>query len=230
MNKRFGLGGIVLLLALSHCALAKGIEIKTIKWDRPKYTLNIQYPQGLLPPNLNTVVEKLIFTTKKEFIEGLADEADLPPNIPGKSGLTITYTIPYQVAPATSIQFNISTFNKGSAHPANTITLLNFLADKPVQLKDLFKPKAKFLQKLSIFCRGKLMDNKDFEMKWLTEGTEPSEKNYSRWYFTAQGLAIVFDTYQVAAYVYGPQVVELPLEEFDKMLKPEVLKAVWGTE
>lgn len=230
MNNKLGLGGIFLLLAFTHSVLAKGIETRTIKWDRPKYTLNIQYPQGLLPPNLNTVVEKLIFTTKKAFIEGLADEADLPPNIPGKSGLTITYKIPYQLAPATSIQLDISTFNKGSAHPSNTVTLLNFLADKQIQLKDLFKPKAKFLQKLSIYCRGKLMANKNFEMKWLTEGTEPSEKNYSRWYFTANGLAIVFDTYQVAAYVYGPQVVEVPLEEFEKMLKPEVLKAVWSAE
>jgi len=66
------------------------------------------------------------------------------------------------------------------------------------------------------------------DAKWIQEGTKAVAENYHTWFFTPQGLAIIFDSYQVAAYVYGAQTVSIPLSSISNLVKPELLKTVWN--
>jgi hypothetical protein len=62
----------------------------------------------------------------------------------------------------------------------------------------------------------------------LGTGTKPTSVNYSVFVVRAgtapdaasPGLTLVFPPYQVAAYVYGTQTVDVPASVFVKFLKP----------
>lgn len=222
--------GLILLLAclFSPTLWALSIQDREIKRETPKYILNIKYPQGFTHPGINLAVEKRIHQIKKGFMNSLADEADLPKDLPGKSGLTISYDIPFDSGDITSVKLNISTYNKGAAHPNNSVETLNFIKGRQLTYAQVFLPETDYLQRFANYSRGQLIKNKDFDKKWVTEGTEPKLDNYKIWYFSVQGITIVFDTYQVAAYVYGPQTVTIPLKEFKNLLRPEVRQAIWG--
>ena len=105
---------------------------------------------------------------------------------------------------------------------------MNFIKGQQVKLSDLFKPGTRYLSELSDFSRKKLKRNKNLDEHLIIEGTKPIVQNYQTWYFTCRGIAIVFNTYQVAAYVYGEQIAEIHESVIADQLKPEVSKMVWG--
>ena len=89
-------------------------------------------------------------------------------------------------------------------------------------------PNTNYLTILASYCKKAITGKKISDSKWIDEGTKATVENYSVWYFTNKGLGVLFNTYQVAAYVYGDQTVELPLSVVSSLMKPELVKAVWS--
>ncbi|WP_454780568.1 DUF3298 domain-containing protein [Legionella sp. WA2022007384] len=200
----------------------------SIKKETPAYVIDVKYPQGFKDPRISAVVQDFIDKTKSSFFKELADDADVPLDAPGKSGLNVTYSLPYKTQDALSVAFNISINHRGAAHPSNTVAVLNFIHGSQVQLADLFRPETDYLKPIASFCSKKIAEKNISDKKWLEEGTKPIDKNYKIWSFSKNGIDIIFDTYQVAAYVYGPQTVNIPLSQISSLLIPEVKNSVWG--
>jgi hypothetical protein len=95
-------------------------------------------------------------------------------------------------------------------------------------LGDIFKPGAKYLQAMSAFAikdlkaqgKSKGADSMlDDEM--ILSGAGPDAKNFKSWTITKKGLAITFDSYQVAPYAAGPQRVLIPYSALKDLIKPD---------
>ncbi|QDP73157.1 DUF3298 and DUF4163 domain-containing protein [Legionella israelensis] len=219
--------GLVLLCTVS--LLANAVQTKAIQKETKQYILDIKYPQGFSSKEVDSTIKQKIELIQNEFIRGLSDEADLPQDVPGKNGLTITYAIPYRQDSVLSVRLMISTYHRGAAHPNNQTEVLNFIRNKLVTLDTLFKKDSDYLKIFADYSRKKLLAKEDFDKQWVLTGTEPKADNYKKWYFQKEGLVVIFDTYQVAAYVYGPQTVTIPLSVYRTMLKPDILNSVWGS-
>lgn len=208
--------------------LAHAITPTVIKKETANYILDIKYPQGFKSPAVNSTIQDLITSTQKSFMSELSEDAGTPADAPGKTGLNITYSVPYKTKTALSVRFDISIYHKGAAHPSNTVVMKNFINGQEVKLTDLFVPGADYLNPIAVSAKKTITAKKISDEQWINEGTKPTAENYSVWYFTDKGIAIIFNSYQVAAYVYGPQTVEIPLALIANLVKPAITKTVWG--
>ncbi|WP_431606659.1 DUF3298 domain-containing protein [Legionella maioricensis] len=213
---------------LLNVAVVQAITPVTIKKETPDYILDIKYPQGFQSADVNSVIKNFIEKTQKQFMEELAEDANTPADAPGKTGLNITYSLPYKSKNALSVRFNVSIYHRGAAHPSNTVVVENFVAGHPVKLADLFISGANYLKPIAAFCNKAITAKKISDEKWINEGTKPVEKNYQVWSFNDKGIDIIFNNYQVAAYVYGEQTVAIPLATLSSMIKPKLSETVWS--
>lgn len=228
-HKSHWLVKIGLSLGLACAALsAHALTPKIIKQETPQYIIAIKYPQGFQKAEINSAVQNYINEVQKKFMKELAEDANTQADAPGKTGLNISYSIPYQSHKALSVRFDISTYHRGAAHPANSVVIQNFVKGQQVSMANLFIKENNYLLAIADFCNKEITAKKISDTEWIKKGTQANNENYDIWYFTKDGLAVVFDTYQVAAYVYGPQTVSIPKTVFAADLKPEMSKAIWG--
>ncbi|STX29551.1 endo-1,4-beta-xylanase [Legionella beliardensis] len=197
-----------------------------IKKETKNFILDVKYPQGFNKGQIDQAVKA--FITKVKNAQDMSDSDPLTANLPGKNSLYIDYKIAFQNDHAVSLLFNISTYSRGAAHPNNTVKTMNFIDGKQIGLSNLFKPNTNYLTEIANYCRTKLLKMENADEKWVNEGTQAINKNYKNWNFNDQGLAIIFDTYQVAAYVYGPQTIIIPQSSLATSLRLDIQKAVWG--
>lgn len=220
--------GLLSVLAVNIWASAATVKTVSIQKETATAIINIKYPQGFSHPSINQAVLTLIDDARQSFGKPDPTQADLPKDLPGKNGLNIDYKIMYQDHQAVSIFFSFSIYNRGAAHPANTVQVLNFIDGKPVSMGDLFKEGAPYLKTIAAYCHDILKKKHLSDEKWLNDGTQAIAKNYKNWYFTPFGLSIVFDTYQVAPYVSGPQTVQVPKAQFKTWLRPAAASKIWS--
>lgn len=218
---------VVSLLFLICSFVVHAVTSVPLKKETPTYVLDVRYPRGFKKANVDIVVKDFIKFTKKSFLSELAEDENVVLGGAGKSGLNITYSIPYQQNNALSIRFNISIYHRGAAHPLNTVSVLNFINGQQVELAELFVAGADYLKPISEQCSNEITMRNISDPQWIKEGTKPIVENYHVWAFSPKGLNIIFDSYQVAAYVYGEQTVVIPLSTISVMVKPEILKTVW---
>lgn len=201
-------------------------EAGVIREETNAVVISIRYPSGLSDKAIAASEKAFVEAQKEDFLKQVALMSMPEHPLPGKNGLDIRYRIAFQTSHALSIRYSLSRFFRGSAHPDNTVVTHNYLEGEPVTLRALLKHNA--LPKLANAARQRLASRSLSDMEWLKTGSAPFFKNYSRWYFTPDGLAIVFDTYQVAPYVFGPQTVKFSREDIKTWLKPGVERRVWG--
>lgn len=220
----FALSVVVLLM---NSVNAEPLKTILIKQETKNSIIDIKYPQGFNDNSIDLTVKKLIENLQSTS-SNLANTENLPADIPGKNSLYIDYKITFQTPHVVSLLFNVSRYSRGAAHPNNTVQTLNFIDGKPYELEQLFKHDSDFLNGMANYCKTQLLKMKDGDKKWITTGSSASLENYRFWNFNKRGLSVIFDTYQVAAYVYGPQTVIVPKSLLKSWTQPEVEKAVWG--
>ncbi|RUR20300.1 DUF3298 domain-containing protein [Legionella sp. km535] len=225
--KRIIKTGLILGLTVNSL-MAYSITPIVIKQETAQYILDIKYPQGFKSPTVNASIKEFIANTQKSFMGELSEDASTPADAPGKTGLNITYSVPYKTPTALSIRFNISIFHKGAAHPSNTVVVKNYVNGKSMNLADLFVSGADYLTPISALAKKDITKKNISDEQWISEGTKPTAENYSVWFFTHKGIAVIFNSYQVAAYVYGEQTVTIPLSLISRLVKSEIAQSVWG--
>lgn len=219
---------LILLGFAYYSSAISAISVEYITVDKPEYYINIQYPKGFDNNEVNKAIVEFIQSKQNSFMNELPMDAKTPPDAPGKTALTISYFVSYESKHALSVRFNVSTNHRGAAHPAHKVFVLNFIDGKLINLSDLFQPDSKFLNSIAEVCSKAITAKNISDAHWIEEGTRPSLENYSTWHFTKEGIAIVFNNYQVAAYVYGEQVVDVPLSVISPFLKPDISTLIWG--
>jgi Protein of unknown function (DUF3298) len=202
-------------------ALPKTVVIKETSAN---FDQEIKYPQDFAAKNIDKIVRERINAVQNALLV----QGNLSAEVPGKSSLNIDYKTEFQARDALSLVFFVATYTPGAAHPNNSVITLNFLSGQQVSLEQLFQANSDYLTQIAKFSLAAIAKKRIVNQDWLTRGTKPTEENYKNWFFSKNGLTIVFDTYQVAPYVYGPQMVEIPKARLAKLLRPEVINSVWG--
>ncbi len=224
---------------------SSGVEItaRQIKESNKKlkYEIAVSYPQltGSTEPNTEkfnqaarSFVNRNISGFKKDV--GPTDEPTPDPAATETEEMGSDIQIGYSVALARddliSIEFNVSSYYAGAAHPNSTSQTLNFDLSNGKQLKlaDLFLPGSKYLQAISAYCVKELTAQAQkqgadgmLDDEWIKRGAGAEPDNYQNWTVTKKGLAITFDPYQVAPYAAGPQYVTVPFSALKDIIKPD---------
>ena len=220
------------------------IVAKRIKENNKKlrYEIDAEYPQltGSTNPNFEkfnqharAVVMKKVTDFRKEMApEEPAEPSDEPVSEPTPetmgSDLGVGYTVSLANDDLISIEFSVGSYYSGAAHPNSYTEVLNFdlKNGKVIRLSDLFNPGAKYLQAISNYSIGDLKkQSKDkqgmLDDDWIQRGAGPDAENYKSWTISRKGLAINFDSYQVAPYAAGPQRVFIPYSALKDLIKTD---------
>ena len=220
--------------------VAKQIREKNKKL---KYEVSAAYPQliGVTDPNydrfnqtVRNLISRKVSDFKKEMTPSAEDELapDENPVIDDSLGsdITVNYELALAKDDLIAIQFTVSSYSAGAAHPNSYTEVVNFdlKNGKSLKLADLFLPGSKYLETLSNFCIQELKkqakaqgDYAAMDDDWIKRGAGAELTNYDNWTITKKGLGITFDPYQVAAYAAGPQNVLVPYSAVKEIIKPE---------
>ena len=136
--------------------------------------------------------------------------------------LNLSYEVKYSAKNLISILYNEFTF-AGGAHPNNSSTAFNYDLERGrmLALADLFMPSSDYLKVISDYCIAELKKRKVGDDDWIRKGAGAKPENYARWNIVPEGLLVTFDSYQVAAYVEGPQEVIVPFAVLKGIIKPD---------
>ena len=220
--------------------VAKQIREKNKKL---KYEVSAAYPQliGETDPNydrfnqtVRSLISRKVSDFKKEMTPSAEDELapDENPVIDDSLGsdITVNYELALAKDDLIAIQFTVSSYSAGAAHPNSYTEVVNFdlKNGKLLKLADLFLPGSKYLETLSNFCIQELKkqakaqgDYAAMDDDWIKRGAGAELTNYDNWTITKKGMGITFDPYQVAAYAAGPQNVLVPYSAVKEIIKPE---------
>ena len=211
---------------------------KQIKENNKKlnYQIAAQYPQlsGGNNPNLEkfnqaarAAVTKKVAGFKKDMTPeaGENTEETRPEDSMG-SDLTISYTVVLAQDDLVSVEFDVSSYFQGAAHPNSYSETFNYDLKNGKQLKlaDLFKPGAKYLQAIANYCVADLKKQateKGLTAEEIEKGAAAKADNYQGWTITKRGLGIYFDPYQVGPYAAGPQFVLVPYSDLKDLINPD---------
>jgi hypothetical protein len=211
---------------------------KQIKENNKKlnYEIAAQYPQltGGNNPNLEkfnqaarAAVTRKVAGFKKDMApEGDENTEETRPEGSMGSDLTISYTVALAQDDLVSIDFEVSSYFQGAAHPNSYSDTLNYdlKNGKVLKLADLFKPGAKYLQAIANYCIADLKKQateKGLLAEEIEKGAAAKADNYLGWTITKKGLGVDFDPYQVGPYAAGPQFVLVPYSDLKAIINPE---------
>lgn len=208
-----------------------------------KYEIAVEYPQltGSVDPNfekfnqtVRSVITKKVADFKKEMTpsadEPAPDEANETPAESLGSDLNISYTVVLAKDDLISIEFTVSSYSAGAAHPNSYTEVVNFdlKNGKPLKLADLFLPGSKYVQTLATYCIQALRKQAKeqgadamLDDDWIQKGAAAELTNYDNWTISKRGLEITFDPYQVGPYAAGPQHVLVPYSALKENIKPD---------
>lgn len=185
---------------------------ETITEEDPLYIVDVQYPifeKTLIDAQINAFIT--------EEIDAFRDLATEDPGVVSEPyRLWITYEVIRNDDQVISVKFNDS-FHTGGAHPNHVVQtfLFDTTRGSSIALEELFDDET-YLERLSQISRDQLSNSQQLEevdQAFITEGTEPTELNFSSFGVTDESLIIYFEPYQVAPYAYGEQQVEIPFAQ-----------------
>lgn len=199
------------------------IEIKKFSKQtaKPKRKINMQY--SLLTSDqssatdLNALIHQTLHQKVDDFLKSSSKEIE---NF--ESSLEINDSVLfYKPEKLISIQYEQFTYLAGSAHPNTTHFVINYdlVTKKELLLEDILKDPQSDLEFIANYAIKILKTKNLGTTNFIEEGAAPKFKNYQDWNFTDKGLLIVFDPYQVAAYVYGPQKIMIPYSKLEGHIK-----------
>jgi hypothetical protein len=206
--------------------LTGGVEIvaKQIKETNKQanYEVAAEYPQlsNALNANFekfNKEVKNLVLRKVNEFKKQVSEDTEPIEGATTASYIDVGYTINLAKDDLISIQFDVSDYYRGAAHPNSYSEVVNYdlKNGKPLKLDDLFKPGSKYLPTISSYCINDLKKqskSKDsmLDAESIESGAAANSKNYQSWTITKKGIGVNFDPYQVGPYAAGPQFVLVP--------------------
>lgn len=216
------------------------IVVKTVKSTSktPKYEIDGDYPQIIgaadkrfdkFNQEAKNLVDRKVAKFRKDIIARGAEMPAVDMNEVG-SDLSIGYIIGFASDELVSVEFGIGGYYAGAAHPNSYTEVINYDAKngKILKLADLFKPGAKYLQAVSAYAIKDLKTQAKSQgadsmltAESIQEGAGPQVKNFRSWTVTRKGLALTFDSYQVAPYAAGPQEVLIPYSALKDLVNPD---------
>lgn len=195
---------------------------------RPRYTIKVRYPQAVGSGDARLVrLNEEIRNLVTREVNGFKKDLQQQEGSTGANGsdLESSYVVEYASRDLVSIDFGISSFYGGAAHPQHNTLVFNYdlKSGKRLELSDLFKANSKYLQTISDYAVKALKKElaPDADLDWIQSGAGPKEENYKNWNITPKGLKVTFDPYQVASYAQGEHVVVIPYSVLKTLIDPD---------
>lgn len=215
-----------------------------------RYRIDISYP-GLNAAEapLAAMLHRIGGAAKRDFLRALPDAKIFPEFADRQLQLRIDFKVAARTGAFTSVR-ETGFQDTGGAHPApiDAAIVYDAHAHRTITLDDLFAHPEAARKAIADFARAQLMkkmmaqapkagDGSPAAIKeWkanatqvIDGGTQPTPQNFANFIVRATsspldpspGLTLIFPPYQVAAYVYGTQTVDVPTEAFEAYLKPQ---------
>lgn len=232
---------------------ADGFSLQNIHEQTDAYRINITFSGFDKPDlALIKLLQDRALKTRAQFLDALPKSRDFPELKDRQLRLQLNIDQEAVTHRFISIHEK-GYFDMGGAHaiPIESAWVFDVLQQAPVTLNALFVEPNAAQQALAEQVRSDLLPRlllsapdaqeelsadllKEWQrvtLKMLDEGTAPNTDNYDNFVVLSghtamspsPGLRFVFPPYQVAAYVYGTQTVDVPAAVFRQWLKPEYL-------
>lgn len=246
LRKFLALFGICMVF-FAHAAMNFKTEHLKGEEKARYFSYEISYPQFFgHTSDVTSLNEAILRKAQKQLIEfkakiepadrleALSYKIKMPLNLKSNF-ILIRFEVPYYNQHIVSVRFETNSYYFGSAHPNSNFLVLNYDLNqkKELQMRDIFNSQVNYIEFLSKSSVGLLIDKMkkqhisveedDYLAQQIKEGTLPNEENFQFWNFSSKGLLVSFPPYQVAAYVYGPQEIEIPYTKLTQIIKPEFL-------
>jgi len=129
-----------------------------------------------------------------------------------------------------TLEFEITSYGAGAAHPNHNTSTLNFLLNPSLQfeLADLFHRKSGYLDVISKFCVSDLHARLPPELKanysgegdnWIKRGAGPESSNFQKFLLVKGGVRFFFDPYSVGSYAEGRHEVLVPISVIGSLVR-----------
>ncbi|MGN6313162.1 MAG: RsiV family protein [Rhodanobacteraceae bacterium] len=215
----------------------------------PRYRIDVSYPAAVGDEApLSAMLHRIAKAAGQGFLQALPDPRIFPEFANRQLQLRIDFRLAARTSAFTSIR-ETGFQDTGGAHPApiDAAIVYDIHAQRPVPLDDLFARPDAAREALADFARAGITEKimaqapkpgegsreaigewKANAMRMIVEGTAPTQQNFANFIVRAgarpddpsPGLRLVFPPYQVAAYVYGTQTVDVPARVFAAYLEP----------
>jgi hypothetical protein len=153
--------------------------------------------------------------------------------------LSISHSVSLVTLDVLSLEFQLTSYGAGAAHPNTCSKTLNFRLHPPLELElhDIFKRDDDYLKLLSGYCVNDLHRQqllrwhdpaaraeqvKNHQDEWILRGAGPEYRNFERCSLRKNGVVIHFDPYQVGSYAEGKYEVFIPSYELKDVLQEEI--------
>lgn len=234
--------------AVSDLGMAPADTTKGEHASMPRYKIDIGYPPlSAEEAPLAATLHKVAALAKQEFLQALPDPDRFPEFADRQMRLLIDFRIAARTPDFISVR-ETGMQDTGGAHPIPVDSTIVYAAraHHTVPLDDLFINADAARKALSDYARAELTKKimaqapkpgegspeaiaewKTNAQKMIDDGTQPTTQNFANFIVRAggnatqasPGLTLIFPPYQVAAYVYGTQTVDVPAAVFAKELK-----------
>lgn len=191
----------------------------------PDYTLTTHTPllNGPDDPRLAAFNQQMAALVQQE-VDAFKQGLSMLPAEPAGMGSYLEINFEQMSPPGNllSILFAVNFYSNGAAHP-NTYyctSTYDLEAGSFLTLDQLFLPGADYLGPISDYCKAELAARDIAYDPAFAAGAEPTAENYRNWNVTPDGLLIIFDPYQVAAYAAGGQFVTIPYADLQSIIDP----------
>lgn len=206
------------------------LSTKRIVQKKKLYLSSRAFPQMKSPKyrqlarKFNKIMKESALLGWPEFIDQL-QYADQTLPVQAQNSFFSTFEVVSAEHNLVSVRFDRSIYFKGQAHPINNVVVINvdLYSGEVVKITDIFQSGTGWLSFLSQYCIEELKKRFDGG-GWPDDGADPAASNFKNFYFTKDGLTIVFDQLQVAAYAEGFPEVIIPYDKLTNYLQPRHLK------
>ncbi len=208
-----------------------------------EYAYNVSYPSIalLLHPThakeTNVVIKTFALDILHEFEKSFDETVPQVSGALAGSGFTSDFTMKASASLLSptiiSLRFDSAEYITGSAHPNNETRILNYDIEtrRILDTGDLFASSSEALPFLSAFTRRALrerftdLSEQEFE-DTVMAGVAPLRENFHRVALTKNGLLVIFNPYQVAAYARGTQEIQIPLAALSGLISERTQNAI----
>jgi len=193
----------------------------------------------------NVLVEAFITRLSQQFranaVASAADKASQKKEGFGIAWdhLSVAHSISLFTPNLLSLEFQISSYYAGAAHPNTSTEILNFRLAPSMRLEihDLFKRSSNYLEVLSDYCVedlhkqqpqrwhdpvARIEELKTRKDDWILRGAGPRPRNFERISLRRHGIVVHFDPYQVDCYASGKYEVSIPLHVLRPIMEDEI--------